>query len=106
MRHVRVSNRFQPIGILNMTEALVPRASEIDLSPVLGRRLTVLGSTGSVGAATLDVVRFVRSRHGEDAFPLQAITANGNVAVLAQQARELRPAVAVIGDASRKEELQ
>jgi len=89
-----------------MTEALVPRASEIDLSPVLGRRLTVLGSTGSVGAATIDVVRFVRNRHGGDAFPLQALTANGNVVLLAQQARELRPAVAVIGDISRKGELQ
>ena len=89
-----------------MTEALVPRAPEIDLSPVLGRRLTVLGSTGSVGAATLDVVRYAREHYGPDAFPLQAITANGNVALLAQQAREFRPAVAVLADVSRKAELQ
>jgi 1-deoxy-D-xylulose-5-phosphate reductoisomerase len=78
---------------------------ESDLAPVLGRRITVLGSTGSVGTATLDVVSFVRARYGADSFPLQALTAQRNVALLAAQARELRPRVAVIGDASLKSAL-
>ena len=34
---------------------------DLYLAPVLGRRVTVLGSTGSVGTATLEVVRFARS---------------------------------------------
>jgi 1-deoxy-D-xylulose-5-phosphate reductoisomerase len=67
---------------------------------VLDRRVTILGSTGSVGAATLDVVRFARTHYGPHAFPLQALTAQSNVNLLASQARELRPRTAVIGDAS------
>ena len=70
------------------------------LAPVLGRRLTVLGATGSVGANTLDVVRFARARYGADAFPIQALTAQSNVASLAAGARELHAKIAVIGDAS------
>jgi 1-deoxy-D-xylulose-5-phosphate reductoisomerase len=74
--------------------------SNANLAPVLARRLTVLGSTGSVGAATLDVVRFARSHYGEDAFPLEAITANRNAARLVSDALELKPKAVVIGDAS------
>lgn len=70
------------------------------LAPVLGRRLTVLGATGSIGASTLDVVRFARARYGADAFPIQALTAQSNVASLASGARELHAKIAVIGDAS------
>jgi 1-deoxy-D-xylulose-5-phosphate reductoisomerase len=85
-----------------MKAPLVSHASEIDLAPVIGRSLTVLGSTGSVGTATLDVVEFTRGQHGPDALPLIALTAQRNVALLAQQARKLRPRLAVIGDASLK----
>ena len=85
-----------------MNEPLVNHAPDLDLGPVLDRRLTVLGSTGSVGAATLDVVGFVRAHYGADSFPLVALTAQRNVALLAAQAREFRPMLAVIGDASLK----
>jgi 1-deoxy-D-xylulose-5-phosphate reductoisomerase len=78
---------------------------ELDLSPVLGRRLTVLGSTGSVGTATLDVVSAARARYGRETFPIQALTAQRNVTLLAEQARDLRPSVAVIGDTSLREAL-
>ena len=88
-----------------MNEPLVTEAPDLDLAPVLGRRVTVLGSTGSVGAATLDVVGFVRARYGAEAFPLQALTAQRNVALLAAQAREFRPRLAVIGDLSLKHAL-
>jgi len=73
---------------------------------VLARRITVLGSTGSVGVATLDVVRNARVRYGADVFPLEALTAQRNVQLLAKQAIELRPRVAVIGDGALKEELR
>lgn len=57
------------------------------------RRLTVLGSTGSVGQSTLDLV--LRER---DAFSLVALTAGTRVRALVEQARLLRPDVAVIAD--------
>ncbi|MSO92148.1 MAG: 1-deoxy-D-xylulose-5-phosphate reductoisomerase [Rhodospirillales bacterium] len=60
------------------------------------KRVTVLGSTGSVGCNTLDLVR-----HHRDAFVVEAITANRNVALLARQALEFRPAVAVVADPTR-----
>ena len=85
-----------------MKAPLVSHAPELDLAPVIGRSLTVLGSTGSVGTATLDVVEFARAQHGPDALPLAALTAQRNVTLLAQQARKLRPRLAVIGDASLK----
>src|SRR5690348_13969346 len=77
----------------------------IHLLPVLGRRVSVLGSTGSIGTATLDVIRFVRKEYGPNAFPLQALTAQKNVGLLAAQAREMRPEVAVIADVSLKQAL-
>jgi 1-deoxy-D-xylulose-5-phosphate reductoisomerase len=71
---------------------------ELFLEPVIGRSLTVLGSTGSVGTATLDVVRFARKKYGPHAFPVEAITAQSNVALLAEQARAFRPRRAVVAD--------
>jgi 1-deoxy-D-xylulose-5-phosphate reductoisomerase len=77
-----------------------------DLASVLQRRVTVLGSTGSVGASALDVVRHARAHYGAGAFPIEALTAHRNVALLAEQAREFRPRLAVIGDAARGAELR
>ncbi len=85
-----------------MTQTMPPEMAGLDLAPVLSRRIAILGSTGSVGQATLDVVRFARGHYGADAFPLQALTAQRNVALLAIQAREFRPAMAIIGDATLK----
>ncbi len=78
----------------------------LSLDDVLSRRITILGSTGSVGVATLDVIRAARLRHGADAFPLEAITAQRNVKLLIAQALEFRPRVAVIGDEALKDELE
>jgi 1-deoxy-D-xylulose-5-phosphate reductoisomerase len=63
--------------------------------------LTVLGSTGSIGLSTLDVVAHARTYYGADAFPIEALTANANVEVLAEQARRFRPRLAVIADENR-----
>jgi len=55
--------------------------------------VTVLGSTGSIGVSTLDVV----SRH-PDRFRVIALTANGNVDLLAEQCRRFRPPFAAMAD--------
>ena len=52
------------------------------------RRLALLGSTGSIGRQTLDVVR----AHPEQ-FQVVALAARNNVALLAEQVREFAPAL-------------
>ena len=68
------------------------------LEPVLARSVSVLGSTGSIGVSTLDVISHARKTYGAHAMPVEAITAHSNVAMLAKQAREIRPKLAVVGD--------
>jgi len=70
------------------------------------KRLTVLGSTGSVGISTLDVVAHARKIYGAHAFPIEALTAQNNVETLAKQAREFHPRLAVIGDEARFAQLK
>src|SRR5581483_7354651 len=73
---------------------------------VLARGVTVLGSTGSIGINTLDVIAHARKLHGDEAFPLAALTAGNNVERLIEQARAFRPKRAVIGDQSLYEKLK
>jgi len=68
------------------------------LEPVLGRRITILGSTGSIGVSTLSVIEHARAVHGIEALPVEALTAGSNVETLIEQARAVRPNLAVIGD--------
>ncbi len=58
-------------------------------------RVAILGSTGSVGESTLDVL----ARHPQR-FQVQALLANRNVERLLEQCRAVRPAYAGIADAS------
>ncbi|MBR0148250.1 MAG: 1-deoxy-D-xylulose-5-phosphate reductoisomerase [Lachnospiraceae bacterium] len=61
--------------------------------------LSVLGSTGSIGTQTLDIVRY-----NPDKFEVAAIGANSNVALLERQVREFNPKlVAVYDEAAAKE---
>jgi 1-deoxy-D-xylulose-5-phosphate reductoisomerase len=60
------------------------------------RRVSILGSTGSVGCNTIDLIERQPER-----YEIEALTANRNVALLAEQARRLRPRLAVIGDEER-----
>jgi 1-deoxy-D-xylulose-5-phosphate reductoisomerase len=69
-----------------------------DMGPVLGRSVTILGSTGSIGVSTLSVIAHARALHGPHAFPVEALTAGGNVDALIEQALAVRPKLAVIGD--------
>jgi 1-deoxy-D-xylulose-5-phosphate reductoisomerase len=55
--------------------------------------VTVLGSTGSVGQNTLDLVS-----RAPDAYRIQALTGNKNVEELVRQARKFKPNLAVIAD--------
>jgi 1-deoxy-D-xylulose-5-phosphate reductoisomerase len=57
------------------------------------RRVTILGSTGSVGCNTLDLIGRVA-----DSFAVEALVAGRNVAKLAEQARAHRARLAVIAD--------
>jgi 1-deoxy-D-xylulose-5-phosphate reductoisomerase len=54
--------------------------------------LTVLGSTGSIGTNTLDIVR--RNRH---LYQVYALAAGANIELLAAQILEFQPKVAVVG---------
>ena len=58
------------------------------------RHIAILGSTGSIGVNTLDVIR----AH-PDRFKVFALTASKQVELLAEQCIEFAPAIAVIGDA-------
>ena len=60
------------------------------------RRIAVLGSTGSIGSQTLNVIKTHK-----DFFTLEAITANFNADLLISQAREFIPNAVVISDESR-----
>jgi len=55
------------------------------------KRVSVLGSTGSIGLQSMDVAR----KHGLD---IQALAANSNYAKLAEQAREFSPEMVCIFD--------
>jgi 1-deoxy-D-xylulose-5-phosphate reductoisomerase len=57
------------------------------------RHITILGSTGSIGTSTLDVV----ARH-PDKFKIVALTANSQVDLLFQQCRQFKPGYAVMLD--------
>jgi 1-deoxy-D-xylulose-5-phosphate reductoisomerase len=77
-----------------------------ELSSVVSRRVTVLGSTGSIGKSTLDVIAHARETYGADAYPIEALTAQTNVTELAEQVRQFHPRRAVIGDPSQYAELK
>jgi 1-deoxy-D-xylulose-5-phosphate reductoisomerase len=63
--------------------------------------LTLLGSTGSIGTSTLDVVR-----RWPDRFGIHALVAGRNTALLAQQIAEFRPKIAVVADEKALDELR
>lgn len=64
------------------------------------KTVTVLGSTGSIGTNTLDVIR--RSR---DSYNVHALVAGRNVETLAAQILEFRPKVAVVATPETLEHL-
>lgn len=60
------------------------------------KHIAILGSTGSIGTQTLNVVR----RHKE-LFEIEVLVAGSNADLLIEQAREFKPNVVVIADKSK-----
>ncbi|MER2473317.1 1-deoxy-D-xylulose-5-phosphate reductoisomerase [Photorhabdus laumondii] len=65
------------------------------------KRLTILGSTGSVGKSTLTVVR-----NNPDKFKVTALAAGKNIQVMAEQCLEFRPQYAAMADEVSAKELR
>ena len=65
------------------------------------KSVTILGSTGSIGVNTLDLI----ARNKAD-YDMVALTAHKNVDSLIKQAREFKPEMAVIADAGLYSQLK
>jgi 1-deoxy-D-xylulose-5-phosphate reductoisomerase len=65
------------------------------------KNLAVLGATGSIGCSTLDIVR-----QFPDRYRAVSLTAGRNVALLARQIAEFRPALAVVIDEADRDRLR
>mgnify|MGYP003338050427 CR=1 FL=1 len=67
----------------------------------MARRIAILGSTGSIGVNTLDVIR----AH-PDRFKVVALTAGKQIDRLAEQCIEFKPAIAVVSEADDAKRLE
>ena len=65
------------------------------------KKIAILGSTGSIGTQTLDVVR----QHRED-FEVTALSAGGNIDLLERQIREFHPSLISVGSEEKAKELK
>lgn len=65
------------------------------------KNISVLGSTGSIGTQTLEVVR-----QNPDKLKITAMSAGKNVDLFEKQVREFRPSIAVMGDEKAAAELK
>ena len=65
------------------------------------KRVSILGSTGSIGDSTLDLID-----RDPTAYKVVALTGNGNWKKLADQARRLKPEMVVIADARNYQRLK
>lgn len=65
------------------------------------KRIAILGSTGSIGTQTLEIVR----DHGGE-LKVEALAAGGNVALMEEQIREFRPRTAVMWSEKAAKELR
>jgi 1-deoxy-D-xylulose-5-phosphate reductoisomerase len=65
------------------------------------KRVTILGSTGSIGTSTLDIIR-----RNPQKYAVHALVAGRNAALLAEQIAEFGPAVVVVADDAVREELR
>ncbi len=65
------------------------------------RRIAILGSTGSVGDSTIDIIQ-----RTPNAYNVLALTANGNWEKLAKQAKVLRPELVAIADPAGYQDLK
>ncbi|PLX85655.1 MAG: 1-deoxy-D-xylulose-5-phosphate reductoisomerase [Desulfuromonas sp.] len=64
------------------------------------KQISILGSTGSIGVSTLQIVRDFPDR-----FDVVSLTAGKNITLLAEQIRQFRPAMVAVVDADDAERL-
>ncbi len=69
------------------------------LSEEAPKRVTILGSTGSVGTSTLKLIASAPGR-----FEVEALTANRNLGLLAEQVARFRPRFVAVADAALEAE--
>jgi 1-deoxy-D-xylulose-5-phosphate reductoisomerase len=72
---------------------------------MIRRRVTVLGSTGSVGCSTLDLMDQAE-RAGTGVFEVEALTGGANIVRLAEQARRWKPKLAITADPAKLDVLR
>ena len=65
------------------------------------KKIAVLGSTGSIGTQTLDVVR-----NHSDILKIEVLAANNNDELLEKQIEEFAPSIAVLNDKNAYEKLK
>ncbi len=70
------------------------------------RKVTILGSTGSVGVSTLDLIEHSSAIPHEREIVVEALTANANVELLAEQARKFNPKFVAIGNEEKLPQLR
>jgi len=70
------------------------------------KAISILGSTGSVGTSTLDVIAFANAQAGERVYEIEALAAGQDVKTLAEQAITFEAKVAVIADETCLDELK
>jgi len=65
------------------------------------KAITILGSTGSIGTQTLDIVT-----HHPDQFRVVGLAAGSNVTLLAEQIRAFKPEIVALGNETKLAELK
>lgn len=65
------------------------------------KRIAILGSTGSIGTQTLEVIS-----QNPDYFEVEVLTANNNIELLIAQARQFQPNVVVISNSCHYDQLK
>ncbi|MCW9032642.1 MAG: 1-deoxy-D-xylulose-5-phosphate reductoisomerase [Rhodospirillales bacterium] len=67
----------------------------------MAKRVSILGSTGSVGCSTMELIESAPEK-----FEIVALTANGNIQLLAEQAKKYKPELAVTANIELYKELK
>ena len=65
------------------------------------KRIAILGSTGSIGTQTLEVIS-----QNPDSFEVEVLTANNNIELLIAQAKQFQPNVVVISNSCHYDQLK
>jgi len=73
----------------------------LEKADTMRKRVTILGSTGSVGCNTIDLIE-----RDPASFDVEALTANGNIDLLADQAKRLGARLAVVANPDRYADLK